>query len=193
MILRVFLRLSLFSLLLSVSSASARAHDLTASHLIARLKPEGLELQIKVAADSIWPLVQEISPGAVYTAEDFETVEKPLLLAFAKTMDEFTVDGKRVTPSRTDVLIVEDTFLFSFIYPILPQKSVQLKELYLKKMSPDYISHLRLFDRSGTLLTSKDLTASDPVFEFTSPPPSAQPAQVPPVNKGRNEKAVTPP
>lgn len=181
MIPRTPVRSALFCLFLALSCLGVQAHDLTASHLIARLKPEGLELQVKIAADSAWPLVQEISPGAVYTAEDFETVQRPLLLTFAKTLDAFTVDGKPVAPTETTVLTVEDTFLFSFVCPVPPQGTVQVKELYLKKMPPDYVSRLRLFDQSGTLVTSKNLTAADPVFEFKLPlgktGPSAPPAK----------------
>lgn len=162
-------RSGLFALLLWLPWVSAQAHDLTASHLIARLKPEGFELQVKIAADSAWPLVQEISPGAVYTPEEFETVWRPVLLAFAKTMDELTVDGKPVTPTQTTVLTVEDTFLFSFSYPVPASGTVRVKELYLKKMAPDYISYLRLFDRAGKPVANKNLTVDDPVFEFKLP------------------------
>jgi hypothetical protein len=137
--------------------------------VIARLRPERLELQLKIAADSAWPLVQEISPGAIFTMEDFESVGRPLLLAAAKTMEELTVDGKITPPVHLEVRVVEDTFLLAFTYAVPARGTVQLKENYLAKMSPEYASHLRLYDAAGTLWDSKSLTGVDRTFAFILP------------------------
>lgn len=126
-------------------------------------------MQIRIAADSAWPLVQEISPGALFSSEDFDTVGRPLLLAFAKTMDQLTVDDKIVSPVKTDVKVVEDTFLFAFVYPVPVRGTVRLQETYLAKMSPDYASHIQLFDQAGRLVETKSLAASNRTFAIVLP------------------------
>lgn len=146
----------------------ARAHDLTASHTLVRLKPESVEIQIKIAADSAWPLVQELSPEAVFVREDFETVEKPLLLKFGQTLQEFTVDGKAAAPLRQDVRLAEDTFLFIFEYPRPPRGALALREHYLHKMPPEYGEHVRVFSGAGELLGS--ITLGGQLTECSLPP-----------------------
>jgi hypothetical protein len=153
-------------LVLMALGSCCQAHDLTASHATARLLSAEVEFQIKIAADSAWPLVQEIAPGAVFLRETFETEGKPLLLSFAKTMHEVTLDGKTLSPLRIDVTISEDNFLFTFIYPRPPRGALQFKETYLRKMPAEYSSYLRLCDETGAVLALANLNGSKSTFEL---------------------------
>ena len=184
-------RPGLLGLLLLLTCSSSWAHDLMASYVIARLLPDHMELQIKIAAESAWPLVQEISPGAVFTMEEFESRWRPLLLSCAKTMDQVTIDGKIVPPVQMDVVVAEDTFLFAFAYSLPLRGAMQIKETYLKKMSPEYASHIRLFDQAGTLIESKDLTGSNLAFDIVLP--LANPGTSPRVNDESSAKTITKP
>lgn len=170
----------------ALSAGAAWGHDLTASHVIVRLTATELELQIKIAADSAWPLVQEKSPGALYVQEDYDTVARPLLLNLAKTLTDTSIDGKTVEPTKTDVVVAEDTFLFAYHYAVPAQGVFRLAETYLAKMPADYVSYVRLFDRNGKLTSSKTLTQKDlsceiplavgqavPVSPPTSPAPKS--------------------
>ena len=149
--------------------AVSHAHDMMASHVIARVKPDALELQIKIAADVAWPLVQETSPGVIFVMEDFEKVGRPLLLSLAKKMDTLRIDGKTVEPSRIDVVVAEDTFLFAITYSLPPRGTLQLTENYLGKMSPEYLSRIRIFDQSGAQVGSKELSKDKPVLDLQIP------------------------
>jgi hypothetical protein len=163
------LKPKLFVFLLMAFGPLCQAHDLTASYATARLQSGEVEIQIKVAGDSIWPLVQEIAPETVFVRENFETEGKPLLLSFAKTMHEVAVDGKTISPLRFDVTISEDNFLFTFVYPRPPSGVLKLKETYLQKMPPDYASYLRFCDQTGALLALAHLNGAKPTFEARLP------------------------
>ena len=114
---------------------SAWAHDLMASHAKVRIKPDGVEVEIKIAADSAWALVQDSGgPSVAFVLEDFEKVGRPLLMTFARQMEELVSDGQAVRPRKIDVTIVEDNFVFSFAYPRPTGKSVNLKQNYLSRM-----------------------------------------------------------
>lgn len=153
-----------------LSLASSWGHDLTASHVLVRLKPGEIELRIKIATDIAWPLVQENVPGVVFLREDFETVGRPILLKFGQTLDELRVSERILSPIRTDVVLAEDVFLFISVYPRPPKGTLRINETYLGKPFPGYLSHVRLFDESGQLITTKTLSAADPIFEFVVPP-----------------------
>ena len=163
------LKPTFFVFVLMALGPLSQAHDLTASYTTARLQSDEVEVQIKVAGDSLWPLVQEIAPGSLFVRENFETEGKPLLLSFAKTMHEVAVDGKIISPLRIDVTISEDNFLFTFVYPRPPSGVLKLKEMYLQKMPPDYASYLRLCDQEGALLALAHLNGAKPIFESRLP------------------------
>lgn len=152
------------------------AHDLMASYVVAQLKPDTIELQIKIAADSIWPLVQELNPEAIFVSENFETQGKPLLRAFGKTMHEVIVDGKTTSPLRNDVILAEDSFLFTFTYARPSQGILRLRETYLQKMSVEYSSYVSFCDQTGAILAMKNLNSSNIIFE--SPLPANKPENV---------------
>lgn len=151
-------------------STSTRGHDLTTSHVLVRFKAEEIELQIKIAADSAWPLVQELAPGAVFSAEEFETTGRPLLLKFAETLDALAIDGASLPALRRNISVVEDTFLFSTVYRRPAGGTLRIEEAYLKKMSPDYTSNVRVVDQRGQLIASKILSTADARFEISLPP-----------------------
>ena len=171
------LRQSLFLLACVAGYNVAAGHDLMASICTVRVKPEKLELQIKVAADSIWPLVQEtIAPGTVFVLEDFEREGKPLLVSFARTMEELTADGVVLTPHETDAAVVEDNFVFTLVYRRPPAGVVRLKENYLLRMPPGYLSRVRFLDQHEEVLSVKTLRGSDTLFEMKLP---LRPAKAP--------------
>lgn len=151
-------------------STSTRGHDLTTSHVLVRFKAEEIELQIKIAADSAWPLVQELAPGAVFSAEEFETTGRPLLLKFTETLDALAIDGASLPALRRNISVVEDTFLFSTVYRRPAGGTLRIEEAYLKKMSPDYTSNVRVVDQRGQLIASKILSTADARFEISLPP-----------------------
>ncbi len=154
-----------------------------------RVKPAEIELRIKIATDIAWPLVQETAPQAVFLREDFETVGRPILLKFGKTLDEVAVAGQILPPIRTDVVLAEDVFLFISVYSRPPPGNLRIHETYLEKTFPGYASHFRLFDESGSLVASKTLSAADPVFEFVVPP--EKPA-IAPVSRSTSAAKVRP-
>jgi hydrogenase/urease accessory protein HupE len=154
------------------------------SYSIARLKPDGIELQIKIAADSAWPVVQDtVAPGAIFVREEFETVGRPQLLAFAKTLDRLAVDGAALTPRKINVAVVDDNFIFTLLYPRPMRGTLRLQETYLKHMSFGYVSHITFLDENEKQLASKILEVRDETFEMVLPlggNESAPPPQSPP-------------
>ena len=164
------LRQSLFLFACVAGCNVATGHDLMASVCTVRVRPDKLELQIKIAADSIWPLVQEtIAPGAIFVLEDFEREGKPLLVAFARTMEELTVDGVALTPRETDVTVVEDNFVFTMVYRRPLGGVARLKENYLLRMPSGYLSRVRFLDQHDEVLSVKTLRGSDILFEMKLP------------------------
>lgn len=149
---------------------TALAHDLTTSHATIRLKPGVLELQVKIATDTAWAIVQEThAAGAAFVLEEFETVGRQHLLSFARTMEELTIDGRIVSPRSTNVEIVEDNFIFTFVFgPLAPGRAL-LTEKYLKEMPGDYTSRVTVADENEKQLAAKTLTASDTAFSFNFP------------------------
>lgn len=155
--------------LLLLLAPLARAHDLSASYATIRAKPDVIELQVKMAAEQAWNLVQStVAPGVVFVMEEFEKVAKPALLKFAATMEELTVDRNVVAPKSIDVVVAEDNFIFTFTYPRSARAT--LKENYLKRMPPDYVSRVVVEDSKKEPIASKTLRPTDPTFEFSAPP-----------------------
>lgn len=146
-------------------STPLHAHDPEASWTTARLGPDTLELEINFAAVSAWTLVEdELAPGLEFVFEEFEAVGKPLLLRLAALLQEVTVDGKPVAPSRVEVVIVDDDFDFRLVFP-LPSPSgsmLRIRELYLDRISPDYRSNINVLNTSGERITAKIMDADDP-------------------------------
>lgn len=163
------LRLNLFLFLALLGVVSVAAHDLSASYATLRFKPDTLQLEVKVAAETAWSQVQaKIAPGEIFVMEDFEKVGKPLLLKFAKTMEELTVDHTVVEPRETNVAVVEDNFIFTFTYP-RPARAAVLKEKYISQMPSDYVSRVVVVDAKNEVAVSKTLHPTNVVFEFTTP------------------------
>jgi hypothetical protein len=168
------------------------AHDLSASYATIRFKPDAVELEVKIAGESAWALVQaSVAPGVIFVMEEFEKVGQPILLKFAQTMEELTVDGKVVAPRETKVIVAEDNFIFTFIYP-RPAHAATLKENYLKRTPPDYVSRVVVVDAKNEIASSKTLRASDLTFGFSAPPDApAEKKNSPPIvpaatSAGRN-------
>jgi hypothetical protein len=158
----------------------AAGHDLTTSYATIRFKADALELQIKIAADSAWPAVQAtVAPDTVFVLEEFETVGKAKLLSFARTMEELTVDGAAVAPRQLDVEVIEDNFLFTFVYPRPKRGEVQLTEKYLKLMAPDYASRVVIVDQKEKPLASKTLHVPNVTLPIALPPLSTGAPAVP--------------
>jgi hypothetical protein len=158
----------------------AAGHDLSTSYTFLRIKPETLELEIKFAADSAWAQVQKtIAPGTVFTLEEFETIGRPHLIAFARKMEELTIDGTVVPPREIAVVIVEDNFIFTLTYPRPPKGILRLTETYLAKMPPDYTSRVSLVDEADEPIVSKTLSHANLVFETVLPVRKAK-ASAPP-------------
>lgn len=166
--------------LFALCGSLAHGHDPTASYATALLKPDGLELQVKIAADSAWPLVQDtVAPGAIFVREDFDTVGRLQLLAFAKIMEEMSAQGKTIAPLRLDVAVVDDNFIFTLDYPRPPQGTLQLKENYLRQMPSDYVSNITVLDQNEKPLASAVLNPTDNTLEMTIPASAAAPSRGP--------------
>ena len=147
----------------------ARAHDLGASYATIRFKPDAMELEVKIAGESAWNLAQNtVAQGVVFVLEDFERVGKPLLLKFAATMEELTVDHTVIPPRAINVIVADDNFIFTFTYP-RPAGRAALKEKYLKQTAPDYLSRIVVVDAKNEPVISKTLRPTDLTFEFTAP------------------------
>jgi hypothetical protein len=124
---------------------------------------------VKIAAEQAWNLVQAtVAPGVVFVMEEFEKVGKPALLKFAATMEELTVERSVVAPKSIDVVVAEDNFIFTFTYPRAAHAT--LKENYLKRMPPDYMSRVVVENEKKEPVASKTLRPADLAFEFTAPP-----------------------
>jgi hypothetical protein len=175
-----FIRRTLLTLS-AICCTVADGHDLTTSYATIRFKTDTLELEIKIAADSAWPAVQAIvAPGAVFVLEEFETVGKAQLVAFGRKMEELTVDGTVVAPRAIAVEVVEDNFVFTFVYPRPARATVQLTEKYLKLMAPDYASRVVVVDQNEKPLASKTLHVPNLSFSIALPaPPANAPAGSP--------------
>lgn len=171
-----FLHRGIFALSLACASLAA-GHDLTTSYATVRFKADALELQVKIAADSAWSAVQAtVAPGAVFVLEEFETVGKSQLIAFGRQMEELTIDGKVVPPRAIAVAVVEDNFVFTFLYPRPSRGPVQMTEKYLKLMAPDYASRVAVVDQNDKPIASKTLHIPDVTFSLPLP---ASPAKSP--------------
>jgi hypothetical protein len=153
-----------------VSANFLAAHDFTISHTFLRFKPDALELEIKFAAETAWIQVQKtLAPGRELIVEEFETVGRPLLLAYAQTMEELRVNQIVVDPREIAVVLQEDNFIFTFQYPRASRGTLRLKEIYLAKMPRDYTSRLSVFDETNQPVGSKILNPTELVFEMVLP------------------------
>jgi hypothetical protein len=156
--------------------AGASAHDLTASHATVRLKADTVEVEIKIAADSAWPLVQDtVAPGALFVLEDFPTTGRPVLVAFARQMQELSAGGRAIPPRTVDVAVVEDNFVFTLSYPRPARGAAILRETYLRSTPPDYRFLALLVDENDQPLTSRILHGADPAADIALPPRTAGP------------------
>lgn len=154
----------------------AYGHDLTASHAAVRVKSTELELEVRIASDMAWPLVQDtVAPGALFLREEFETVGKGQLLAFAKLIEQMTVEGKKIPPARIDVAVVDDNFVFTLVFPRPARGSVRLTENYLTRMPPEYLSFITVVDEHDKELATKTLSEADNVMDIALIPAPAEP------------------
>lgn len=129
--------LVLITILSLLVCRTATAHDALASWTIARVTPEALNVEVNIAADSAWSAVQRtVSPGTEFIAEQFESVGRPRLIAFARTLQVVTVDGNRVEPSAVDATMDFDDFDLRLTYPLPPgAQRLEIREPYLTDQS----------------------------------------------------------
>jgi hypothetical protein len=102
--------------LLSLFGGSAFGHDLQRSLTVVRCVPAACELSVRMHGETVRSLIQDEAPEATLEPENLENV-RPLLEAFARNLYEVSAGGRRLTPSQTDVTLVDDNLEFRLVYP----------------------------------------------------------------------------
>lgn len=157
----------LFALLLGLC-ATALGHDVQASWTTVRIRPESLELTVKMHAETVRTLIQDEAPGATFEPENLERV-LPALKSFGRKLYEVSAGGDLLAATESDVRVVEDNLEFRLVYPPPSAAPLRLKANYLSRVTPDFIAHVSVTDEPGKPLTSQVLRATAPVMEVPRP------------------------
>jgi hydrogenase/urease accessory protein HupE len=154
--------------LLFVLGAVALGHDVQASWTTLRFHPGSCELTVRLHAEAVRTLIQDIAPGATFEPENFERV-RPALNTFAGTLYEVSAGGRVLSPTQTDVTVVEDMLVFRLAYTPPAEGPLRLKANHLAKVSPEFIAHVSVTDREGKPSAGHVLRQSRPSVEIAPP------------------------
>ncbi|MET0650650.1 MAG: HupE/UreJ family protein [Pyrinomonadaceae bacterium] len=159
--------------LLFVLCGVALGHDVQASWTTFRFNSGSGELTVRLHAEAVRTLIQDTAPGATFEPENFDNV-RPALNSFANTLYEVSAGGRVLSPTNTDVTVVEDMLVFRLAYTLPAEGPVRLRATHLAKVSPEFIAHLSVTDREGKPTASHVLRQSQPLVEIETPSGSAE-------------------
>lgn len=151
----------------------APAHDVQASWTTVRFGPGACELTVRIHAESVRTLIQEMAPGATFEPENIDKA-MPALKSFGKTLYEVSADGRTVAATGSDASVVFDELVFHLVYPRASEGALRLKATHLARFSPDFNAHVRVTDETGKSLANHLLRQNQPLVEIEPPPGTAQ-------------------
>ncbi len=161
-------RVAIGLIVLLGSAVTLRAHDPMTSWTTVEIKAGVLEVRTNFYSTVAWNCVQEtIDPELIFVLEDFDDVGRPVLQRFAATMQRVVVDGQPLSPSSVDVVVANDDFDFTLVYP-LPAvvHAIQMEEHYLRLMTPGYVARIRVMNEQGESMQMETLGVEERSMEI---------------------------
>jgi hydrogenase/urease accessory protein HupE len=156
----------LLLLLLILVPGQAFGHNPMTSWAIARLKPDRLELEVEMSAESAWVLLGEsaLTPPDVASAI-------PRLKALAPSLYSVSSAGAEMLPVKTDVeLREEDGVAFLLTYARPANGPLRFDAAFLKKLAAEHRSTLTLKDEADKVLRTELLSAANTIVGTVFPP-----------------------